>query len=103
MARLITPSDQDDDPVPPRRFRRRNSDFQPPPDHPKIAGSLALAVLVVLAAAAGSLTGLMLVYSVDLPQVDELEHYRPSTTTELYDVHGRSFGSFALELSLIHI
>ena len=101
MARLITPSDQDDDPVPPRRFRRRNSDFQPPPDHPKIAGSLALAVLVVVAAAVGSLAGLMLVYSVDLPQVDELEHYRPSTTTELYDVHGRSFGSFALERRMV--
>jgi penicillin-binding protein 1A len=99
---LITPSDWDDDPVPPRRgSRRRGSDFQPPPEHRKIAGSLALAFLVLVAAAAGSLTGLTLVYSVDLPQVDELEHYRPSTTTQLYDVHGRIFGSFALERRVV--
>ena len=51
----------------------------------------------MLAAALGSLTGLMLVYSVDLPQISDLEHFRPSTITELYDVHGRLFGSFALE------
>ncbi len=56
---------------------------------------------MVLAAAAGCLTGLTLVYTVDLPQVYELEHYRPSTTTELYDVHGRSFGSFALERRVV--
>ena len=99
---LITPSDWDNDPDPPRRrTRRSDSDFQPPVGHRKIAGGLALALLVVAAAAAGCLTGLTLVYSVDLPQVDELEHYRPSTTTELYDVHGRSFGSFALERRVV--
>ena len=75
--------------------------FRPSSGHRKIAGSLALAFLVLVAAAAGSLTGLVLVYSVDLPQIAELEHYRPSTTTELYDVHGRSFGSFALERRVV--
>jgi penicillin-binding protein 1A len=58
-------------------------------------------VLVLLAAAIGSLTGLMLVYSVHLPQIDDLEHYRPSTTTDLYDVKGRIFGSFALERRVV--
>jgi penicillin-binding protein 1A len=99
---LITPSDWDKDPEPPRRgSRRRDSDFQPSRGPRKIAGSLALAFLVVVAAAAGCLAGLTLVYSVDLPQVDELEHYRPNATTELYDVHGRSFGSFALERRVV--
>jgi penicillin-binding protein 1A len=51
----------------------------------------------MLAAAAGSLAGLTLVYSVDLPQVSELEQYKPLATTELYDVHGELFGSFAME------
>ena len=60
-------------------------------------GSVALLVLVLLAAAAGSLAGLMLVYSVNLPQIDELERYKPLTTTELYDSHGQLFGSFAME------
>jgi penicillin-binding protein 1A len=98
---LITPSDWDKDPEPPRRrSSRRDSDFQPRGPR-KIAGSLALAFLVVVAASAGCLAGLTLVYSVDLPQVDELEHYRPNATTELYDVHGRSFGSFALERRVV--
>lgn len=75
--------------------------FRPRSGPRKVAGSLALAFLVLLAAAAGCLAGLILVYSVDLPQIAELEHYRPSTTTELYDVHGRRFGSFALERRVI--
>jgi penicillin-binding protein 1A len=63
----------------------------------KIAGNSALVVLIVLAAVTGSLAGLTLVYSVDLPQISELENYRPSTTTDLYDRKGRIIGSFALE------
>ncbi|MDE3061575.1 MAG: PBP1A family penicillin-binding protein [Acidobacteriota bacterium] len=39
----------------------------------------------------------MLIYSVDLPQIHDLERYRPSTTTDLYDRKGRVIGSFALE------
>jgi penicillin-binding protein 1A len=58
-------------------------------------------VLFSLAAIAGSLAGLTLVYSVDLPQIHDLERYRPSTTTELYDQKGRAFGSFALERRII--
>jgi penicillin-binding protein 1A len=45
----------------------------------------------------GSLAGLTLVYSVDLPQIHDLERYRPSTVTVLYDRNGQEFGSFALE------
>ena len=39
----------------------------------------------------------MIVYSTDLPQISELERYRPSTITELYDDQGRQIGSFALQ------
>jgi penicillin-binding protein 1A len=53
--------------------------------------------LLVLAVITGSLAGLTLVYSVDLPQISDLERYRPSTTTDLYDRKGRIVGSFALE------
>lgn len=63
----------------------------------KLAGRSAFAILLALAVVAGSLAGLTLVYSVDLPQIDELEHYHPSTLTELYDRKGRIIGSFALE------
>jgi penicillin-binding protein 1A len=63
----------------------------------KVAGGVALLLLVMLAAAAGALAGLTLVYSVDLPQIADLERYKPLATTDLYDVHGRLFGSFAME------
>jgi penicillin-binding protein 1A len=63
----------------------------------KLAGRFTLAVLLILSVITGSLAGLTLVYSVDLPQINDLERYRPSTTTELYDVKGRVVGSFALE------
>ena len=67
----------------------------------KLAGRFSLWILFGLAAIAGSLAGLTLVYSVDLPQIHDLERYRPSTTTDLYDQKGRSFGSFALERRII--
>jgi penicillin-binding protein 1A len=54
-------------------------------------------MLLVLAVITGSLAGLTLVYSVDLPQIHDLERYRPSTTTDLVDQKGRIIGSFALE------
>ena len=40
-------------------------------------------------------------YSTDLPQVDELEKFRPSSITELYDDQGRIIGSFALQRRMI--
>src|SRR5437868_14643292 len=58
-------------------------------------------LLVLVSAAAGALAGLLLVYSTDLPQVEQLEHYRPSSTTELYDDQGRVIGSFALQRRVV--
>jgi penicillin-binding protein 1A len=90
----------DDEPVKLRDVDR--SRLLPGPQTPlhrrrKLAGRSALAVLLVLAIVTGSLAGLTLVYSVDLPQIDQLEHYRPSTKTDLFDRKGRVIGSFALE------
>lgn len=79
------------------RGARPGGRFSGPPGPLKVAGSLAFVILLFLAIVAGSLTGLMLVYSVNLPQIADLERYRPETTTELLDVHGRVFGSFALQ------
>ncbi len=69
----------------------------PPGRRRKLASRSVIAVLIALAAVTGSLAGLTLVYSVNLPQIDELEQYRPSTITDLYDRKGRVIGSFALE------
>jgi penicillin-binding protein 1A len=45
----------------------------------------------------GTLTGLLLVHSVHLPQIHDLGSFRPISNTVLYDDQGRAFGSFALE------
>src|SRR6185312_16271990 len=49
----------------------------------------------------GAMCGLMLIYSINLPQMADLARYRPNTTTELLDVHGKVFGSFALERRVV--
>src|SRR5579884_704491 len=67
----------------------------------KIFGRLIFALLVVLSAVIGALGGLFLVYSTDLPEVEELEHYRPISSTELYDIHGNVIGSFALQRRVV--
>ncbi len=65
------------------------------------AGKLAYTLLVLGAAAFGVLGGLFIVYSTDLPQVQELDRYRPSAITELYDSQGRVIGSFAVQRRVI--
>ncbi len=67
----------------------------------KVAASVAVAFLVLCAAVTGAVAGLLLVYSVNLPQIADLEHYKPATVTELYDIHGREFASFALERRVV--
>src|SRR5437660_4891087 len=67
----------------------------------KLVGVVLFALLVLLSAAVGATAGLLLVYSTDLPQVEELERYRPSSVTELYDGQGRVIGTFALQRRVI--
>ena len=88
---------QSEDSAPRPSAPRSSASFSPRTGGRKVAGSVALALLALLAIAFGSLAGLMLVYSVNLPQISELERYRPITTTDLYDIHGQVIGSFALQ------
>jgi penicillin-binding protein 1A len=67
----------------------------------KLVGRLVFGLLVLASAALGAFAGLLLVYSTDLPQVSELERYRPSSVTELYDDQNRVIGSFALQRRVI--
>ncbi len=80
-----------------KRSRGRNVRSTAPPLRRKLAGRSALGALLALAVITGSLAGLTLVYSADLPQITELEHYHASTITYLYDRTGRPIGSFALQ------
>jgi penicillin-binding protein 1A len=67
----------------------------------KLVGRVLFGLLVLASALVGATAGLLLVYSTDLPQVEELERYRPSSITELYDDHGRIIGSFALQRRVV--
>src|SRR5260370_41336773 len=66
----------------------------------KLVGRVLFGLLVLISALVGATAGLLLVYTTDLPQVEALEAYRPSSITELYDDHGRVIGSFALQRRL---
>src|ERR1700744_1452091 len=62
-----------------------------------LIGRVVFSILVLASAFLGTVAGLLIVYSTDLPQISDLERYRPSTITELYDDQGRQIGSFALQ------
>jgi penicillin-binding protein 1A len=100
-------SDERDSDSEAREQRGKRRRWLPPADREPLvrpyrrAGRITFYLLLGLSAVFGVMCGLMLVYSIDLPQMDDLVKYRPATTTELYDVHGRIFGSFALERRVV--
>ncbi len=67
----------------------------------KFVGRVLFGLLVLISALVGATAGLLLVYTTNLPQVEALEAYRPSSITELYDDHGRVIGSFALQRRVV--
>ena len=75
--------------------------FAAAPARQKIVGRFVFGLLILFSALFGALGGLILVYSTDLPEVERLESYRPISTTELYDIHGHTIGSFALQRRVI--
>jgi penicillin-binding protein 1A len=56
-----------------------------------------IASLAALSVGLGVAVGLSLVYLVDLPQIEDLSHYRPISDTVLYDDMGRPYAFFALQ------
>jgi penicillin-binding protein 1A len=80
-------------------------EVSPPPfvpaDKRHLARQVIYALMLIAAAGIGSLAGLLIVYSTDLPEANELERYHPSSITELYDDKGRVIGSFALQRRVI--
>jgi penicillin-binding protein 1A len=71
------------------------------PKDKKLAGRAAFFLLLGTSGLFGVMLGLTAVYAVNPKQMEDLEHYRPSTTTELLDVHGKVFGSFSLERRVV--
>ncbi|HEV2113134.1 MAG TPA: PBP1A family penicillin-binding protein, partial [Terriglobales bacterium] len=67
----------------------------------KLVGRMLFGLLVLGSALIGACVGLLIVYSTDLPEISELENYRPSAITEIYDDKGREVGSFAIQRRVI--
>src|ERR1017187_6806377 len=67
----------------------------------KVAGRVAFAMLLLGSIAVGALSGLLFVYSSDLPQIRALEDFRPDIVTELYADDGQIVGSFGLQRRIL--
>ncbi|HUC28970.1 MAG TPA: PBP1A family penicillin-binding protein [Candidatus Acidoferrum sp.] len=67
----------------------------------RLVGRVLFGLLVLVSALVGATAGLLLVYTTDLPQVEALEAYRPSSVTEIYDDRERVIGSFALQRRVV--
>ena len=80
----------------PRR-KRRSSRKKPSPRRRRFLVWATCTVLIVAAAVAGSLTGLVLTWGFELPQVWELQQTRPDVISEVYSADGRILGIFANE------
>jgi penicillin-binding protein 1A len=72
-----------------------------PEERTRVVRRVIFGLAIAAAALVGALAGLLLVYSTDLPQVNDLERYRPSSITELYDQKGNVIGTFALQRRVI--
>src|SRR3984957_11646570 len=83
------------------RYHRLDPEPVPALRRHKLAGNVAFGFLFLLAVITGALAGATLVYSVDLPQIQDLERYRPSTTTDIYDRNDHIIGSFALQRRVV--
>ena len=64
-------------------------------------GRLAFTFLLLCSIAIGAASGLLFVYTSDLPEIRALEDYRPDTVTELYADDGSSIGTFALQRRIL--
>lgn len=78
----------------------------PPPTQASNRGArlirgLVLLILFVLSVAGGSLTGLLIAYQSDLPEISTLEDYRPSIISEIYSDEGNVIAEFAVERRVV--
>ncbi len=81
--------------MPPRR--RPASRKKPSPRRRRFLVWATCAVLIIAAAVTGTLTGMVLTWGFELPQVWELQQTSPDVISEVYSSDGRILGIFANE------
>jgi penicillin-binding protein 1A len=62
---------------------------------------LGITFAFVVAILAGCLTGVLLAYAADVPQIESLEEFQPNIITEVYTADGRVLGTFAIERRVV--
>jgi penicillin-binding protein 1A len=67
----------------------------------RVARSAGIVALFLVAALAGTLSGVLFAYAGDLPQISTLDDYAPSTITRVYGTGGELVGEFAVQRRLI--
>jgi penicillin-binding protein 1A len=65
--------------------------------HYRLFGRLAFTFLLLCSILFGAAVGLLFVYGISLPQIQELETYRPDVISQIYADNGERIGTFALE------
>jgi penicillin-binding protein 1A len=65
------------------------------------AGQAKVVFILVVAALAGGIGGVMFAYSPDLPEVATLDDYAPGTITRVYAAGGEEIGQFATERRVV--
>jgi len=63
----------------------------------RVFGRLAFSLALLLAIAFGAGAGLLFVYASNLPEIAELENYRPNVVSEVYADDGQLIGGFSLQ------
>ena len=67
----------------------------------RFARGAVIVALFVTAAGAGILSGVLFAYAGDLPEIEALDDYAPSTITRVYGSGGELVGEFAVQRRLI--
>ena len=67
----------------------------------KVGLQAILILTFIVAAALGTLSGILFAYASDLPEISALDDYRPNTITRLLARDGREIGQFAIERRVV--
>jgi len=67
----------------------------------RVARQAVLVVLFIVAAALGTLSGVLFAFAGDLPEISALDDYRPNTITRLVARDGQTIGEFATERRVV--
>jgi penicillin-binding protein 1A len=67
----------------------------------RLARNAFLVILFLIAAALGTVTGVVFAFAGDLPRISALDDYSPSTITRVYGARGDVVGEFAIQRRVI--